>query len=210
LAEARVIARDLSIHYKDWVKLDQRIKKEIRRVKRKEAKHKMHSTIRRALHLGIKMSDLMSVDVPAASNHSPCPSGPDPKTWTGPWRIVGCFDRIANPLVVIFMQILGVVAPTLDSLAKTWELSVHRIRSAYGISSHSDANEAGYLLFRPGQDSSIGPFLWPICFLLISLSLSHSTLKIDITCVEKKTEANYAGETFVDNTGLGTNNRRFF
>jgi hypothetical protein len=62
---------------------------------------------------------------------------------------VGCFDRITNPLVLIFLQILGVAAPTLESLAKTWELSVHRIRSAYGISSHSYTNEAGYLLFGP-------------------------------------------------------------
>jgi hypothetical protein len=34
---------------------------------------------------------------------------------------VGCFDRRANPLVLVFLRILGVAAPAMASLARTWE-----------------------------------------------------------------------------------------
>jgi hypothetical protein len=118
---------------------------------------------------------------------------------------VGCFDRIANPLVLIFLHILGVNALTLASLAKTWESSIHRIRTAYGISTYHCANEPGFPLFGPGQGSTIGPFLWLLCFLLISLSLSATAPKITIRCPENNMIVNYVGEAFVDDTGLGTN-----
>jgi hypothetical protein len=118
---------------------------------------------------------------------------------------VGCFDRIANPLVFIFHQILGVNALALASPAKTWESSIHRIRSAYGISAHHYANEPGFLLFGPGQGSTIGPFLRLLCFLLISLSLSASAPRITIMCPEKGMAVSYVEEAFVDDTGLGTN-----
>jgi len=72
---------------------------------------------------------------------------------------VGCYDRIINPLVLIFLRILGLHPSTVSSLAKTWEQSYHRIKTAYGISEELYSNSAETLLFGPGQGSTIGPFL---------------------------------------------------
>lgn len=118
---------------------------------------------------------------------------------------VGCFDRIANPLVLVFLCILGLAAPTLESLARTWENSYHRICSLYGISKEIYANEWNRLLFGPGQGSTIGPYLWLLCFLLIASSLSSSCPKMEVSLVNYSPLVKYVGEAFMDDTGLGTN-----
>jgi hypothetical protein len=111
---------------------------------------------------------------------------------------VGCFDRIANPLVLIFLLAIGVSQSTLQSLAKSWEKSIHKIRSMYGISQASYTNDYSQLLF--GR-----PFLWLLCFLLITLSLSGTAPRIQLESPDKTCETSFVDKAFVDNTGLGTN-----
>jgi hypothetical protein len=41
---------------------------------------------------------LNSVDVPATSD-KPYPEGPDPKSWTGPWKTVSQPEEIANYVI---------------------------------------------------------------------------------------------------------------
>jgi hypothetical protein len=102
-------------------------------------------------------------------------------------------------------MILGVSPEMITSLAKSWEQSVHKIRSTYGISQAQYSNRPDCLLFDPGQGSTIGPFLWLLCFLLISLSLSPTAPKSILQSVDKNVATKYVGEAFVDDTGLGTN-----
>ena len=117
----------------------------------------------------------------------------------------GCFDRIINPLVIIFLRVLGVSATAVASLAATWEQTFHRIKTLYGISSHGYGNHPDYILFGPGQGSTIGPFLWLLCFLLISSALSPVAPKITIQPVNGSPPIQFVGEAFVDDAGLGTN-----
>jgi len=93
----------------------------------------------------------------------------------------------------------------LASLARTWEQSYHRIRSLYGISDELYSNTSDRLFFGPGQGSTIGPFLWLLCFILISMSLSKDAPKISLQSVDHTTTVEYVGEAFVDDTVLGTN-----
>jgi len=117
----------------------------------------------------------------------------------------GCYDRIINPLVLLFLQILGLTPLTVASLATTWEQTSHRIKTLYGISKFGYANTPECLLFGPGQGSTIGPFLWLLCFLLIFSSLTSSSPKIVIHSVNSSLPITFFGEAFVDDTGLGTN-----
>jgi hypothetical protein len=80
---------------------------------------------------------------------------------------MGCYDRIVNPLALLFLRILGLAPTIIASLAKTWETTYHRIKTIYGISNHQYANSFHFLLYGPGQGSTIGPFLWLLCFILI-------------------------------------------
>jgi len=80
---------------------------------------------------------------------------------------MGCYDHIINPLVLLFLRILGLSPKAAHSLATTWEKTYHRIKTLYGLSEQTDANCHEFLLYRPGQGSTIGPFLWLLCFLLI-------------------------------------------
>jgi hypothetical protein len=91
------------------------------------------------------------------------------------------------------------------SLARTWETTYHRIRTLYCISDETYMNSTDYLLYGPGQGSTIGPFLWLLCFVLISLSLDPSTPRIKLSDVSQTKVVEYVGEAFVDDTGLGTN-----
>jgi hypothetical protein len=118
---------------------------------------------------------------------------------------MSCYDCIANPLVLTFLQILGVHQNTTESLASTWEATYHKIKTLYGISQAQYTNTIGELLYGPGQGSTIGPILWLLCFLLISLSLSSTAPRITLTTTTKDRETSYVGEAFVDDTGLGTN-----
>jgi hypothetical protein len=45
----------------------------------------------------------------------------------------GCYDHIVNPLVLLFLRKLGDPAATIKSLASTWESTIHRIKTLYGV-----------------------------------------------------------------------------
>jgi hypothetical protein len=114
-------------------------------------------------------------------------------------------DRIINPLVLIFLRILGLSTTLVSSLAHTWEATYHRIKTKYGISEHQYTNNPHFLLYGPGQGSTIGPFLWLLCFLLIFNSISATAPRITIQSLDKAHVVRYIGEAFVDDSGLGTN-----
>jgi hypothetical protein len=118
---------------------------------------------------------------------------------------VGCYDRIVNPLVLIFLKILGVSPNTVDSLAHTWSQTMHSIRTLYGTSTQTYKNHPDKLLYGPGQGSTIGPLLWLLCFILINHSLSSTAPSITLRSVSGDTITMYRGESFVDDTGLGVN-----
>ncbi len=96
LAEARVVAKNTSLLLPQKVhNLEKRITRELHHIKKKESQRTMHSRIDRALHPGDMFRGLQSVDIPATENSDPFPIGPDPKTWSGPWRTVSNPEEIA-------------------------------------------------------------------------------------------------------------------
>lgn len=115
----------------------------------------------------------------------------------------GCYNRIVNPLVLLFLRKIGVPSNIVQSLAETWEHTFHRIKTMYGVSNAQYQNTLEFFLFGPGQGSTIGPLLWLICFLLIVRSLSLQTPKMNIKSVDQKTKVSLRGDAFVDDAGLG-------
>jgi hypothetical protein len=94
---------------------------------------------------------------------------------------VGCYDWIINLLVLIFLCILGLSPTAAASLAQTWEKTYHSIKIAYGISAETYQNTLEQPLYGPGQGSTIGPFLWLLCFILIFLSLGRQGPRITLS-----------------------------
>jgi hypothetical protein len=119
---------------------------------------------------------------------------------------VGCYVRIINPLILLFLRILGLTPTLVQSIATTWEQTYHRIKTLYGTSEETYTNHPQHRLYGPGQGSTIGPFLWLLCFILIFMSLPEQTPNITLMSVAKTNRISFVGEAFVDDTGLGTNN----
>jgi hypothetical protein len=118
---------------------------------------------------------------------------------------VGCYDRIISPLILIFLRILGLSPSIVSSLASTWEQTYHRVRSMYGLSAEVYRNTPEMPLYGPGQGSTIGPFLWLLCFILIFLSLGGEIPGIQLQAIHRTPPIKFVGEAFVDDAGLGTN-----
>jgi len=118
-------------------------------------------------------------------------------------RQTGCYDRIVNLLIILFLKKLGVPSPVVDSLAQTWQETAHRIKTLYGISNQQYQNSLAFFLFGPGQGSTIGPLLWLICFLLIVHSIHHTTPAIQLKSADRRTTYTSRGDAFVDDAGLG-------
>jgi len=76
---------------------------------------------------------------------------------------VGCFDRIVNPLVLTFLQILGVKPSLLQFLSRTWEQTYHNIRTLFGTSQKTYCNTENYLytvrVKYPPLDPSCGSYV---------------------------------------------------
>lgn len=116
---------------------------------------------------------------------------------------VGCYDRIVNQLVLLMLRKLGVTQSALQSLAQTWEHTIHHIKTQYGISKHTYSNSDEPWLFGPGQGSTLGPFLWLLCFILIHDSVNSATHRIALSSANGTTILKTMGESFVDDTNLG-------
>jgi hypothetical protein len=115
----------------------------------------------------------------------------------------GCYDRIVNPLVLLFLRKLGIPDNIVKSVSATWEGTAHHIKTIFGVSETNYKNSIDYFLFGPGQGSTIGPLLWLICFVLIVQSLSVQAPRMTMTSVDGKTKIAMRGDAFVDDAGLG-------
>jgi len=100
---------------------------------------------------------------------------------------VGCFDRMVNNLLILCLQRLGMKPSATQSLGLTWAQCIHYIRTQFGISSQSYRNTSNNPLFGPGQGSTIGPFLWIICYCLMVDSMRKDIPKFNaVSSVDRK------------------------
>jgi hypothetical protein len=107
-----------------------------------------------------------------------------------------------NPLLILCLKKFGTSPQAAVSLAKTWEHTIHRVKTKYGVSKSSYQNTSDALIFGPGQGSSLGPFLWLLCFILMVPSLSPTAPGLHHTSADGTRELQHFGDSFVDDTAL--------
>ncbi len=91
---------------------------------------------------------------------------------------------------------------TEGSVAQKSQNTTHHIKKKY-LSTSSYQNMGDSLLYRPGQGSTLGPFLLFQCFILIVVSFKPTYTPIDSQVSRWLDNFTHLGDSFVDNTGLG-------
>jgi hypothetical protein len=110
---------------------------------------------------------------------------------------------MVNPLLILCMRRLGTNPQRAESLALTWQHTIHHIKTKYGISTTSYQNTDNELLYGLGQGSTLGPFSWLLCFILIVNSIKNTTPRLHHRSVDNSIELHHLGDSFVDDTALG-------
>jgi hypothetical protein len=113
---------------------------------------------------------------------------------------VGFFDHLINPLLLLQLKQLGAPSSTTSSLSSTWATT--HFRTQFGISEETYKYSQETPLFGPGQGSMIGPFLWLLCFCLITNILGSSPAMNFFSMVQTVSISN-TGDAFVIDSYLG-------
>ncbi len=99
------------------------------------------------------------------------------------------------------LQCLGIDTTATQSLAETWSRAINYIQTIFGLSFTTYSNCGNTPLFGGGQGSTMGPFLWLLCYFLID-SMKENIPKLHLTSCHRSISLATAGTSFVDDTGL--------
>jgi hypothetical protein len=116
---------------------------------------------------------------------------------------VGCYDRMANSLLILELWRLGLPSAAATALSDTRANARHHIKTKYGVSEAFYRNSMEKQLFGPGQGLTLAPFLWLILFTLIVTSIDPHLRRISLQSTDSKITVEDVGEAFVDDNFLG-------
>ena len=79
---------------------------------------------------------------------------------------IGCYDRIIQSIVALYLQNLGYPPKMISAICKTFRLTKHYIRTAFGLSEGTYESTEDIPLFGAGQGTTGGPLFWLLFFVL--------------------------------------------
>jgi hypothetical protein len=112
---------------------------------------------------------------------------------------VRCYDLLVNPLLLLLLLRLGCTRSICDLVGKSLAMSIHHVKTQYGISTETYGSTSDTPWSR--SRLSPGPFLWILCFIVIA-ELIQSQPSISLQNPPGTIKLHNQGGAFVDDSYL--------
>ena len=116
---------------------------------------------------------------------------------------IGCYDRVMQQKVSLFLQRMGVALAAIMCVCRTFDETKHYIRTAHGLSKNYYEGTKEVPLFGAGQGTTVGPFFWLLIFSVMLEAFDPELKGMSFSSPCKTIQTQRYGDAFVDDTKFG-------
>ena len=116
---------------------------------------------------------------------------------------IGCYDRVMQQKVSLYLQRMGVSLAVLICVCRTFDETRHYIKTAHGLSSKYYEGTKDTPLYGAGQGTTVGPFFWLLIFSIMMEAFDPTMRGMQFTSPCKTIITSRYGDAFVDDTKFG-------
>jgi len=113
-----------------------------------------------------------------------------------------CYDRVVHNFAILAMQRLGVPPRVSTAMFQTLQTAVHKIRTAYGISTSGYGGKRQPPLQGLGQGNGCGPACWAAISTVLLDTLRESGFGFQLVTALSAILIEFVGYAFVDDTDI--------
>jgi hypothetical protein len=118
----------------------------------------------------------------------------------------GCYDRIISGVALVSLRRMGYSKESVKILGLLWAQMEHHVCTGFGVSDKTYGSTNEKLLYGIGQGSCASPILWALINQLLLAALGEKLTCIRLVAINGEEEHIRPGDSFVDDTMMGTTN----
>lgn len=116
---------------------------------------------------------------------------------------VGCYDRVMQQMVALYLIRLGIAIAALNCVCRTFDETKHYIKTAHGLSEAFYEGTKEVPLYGAGQGTTVGPFFWLLIFSIMMEAFDPQLRGMTFMSPCRTIRTERLGDAFVDDTKFG-------